>query len=112
MELYKEKYGDKINYELAKDLVKDLAVTDDSGRETGEKWTMEEAKGMGDKVGIDFDKVSKCEFYLVLNMIYSDYFKLAHKYGLPEVFYGEMAKAWFDDEDGAGDKTFRYFIHF
>lgn len=112
MDLYREKYGDTLNREIAESLVSEFAVTDGSDRKTGEHWTYEEAKALGDKIGVNWEKVSKCEYYTILNMMYSDYGKTIKKHGLPETFFGELANDWFMDADGEEDKTFRYFIHF
>lgn len=111
MELYKEKYGAMLNRDIAEDIVSKFAVTDGSDKPTGEHWTYDEAKGMGDKVGVNWEKVSKCEYYVVLNMMYSDYGKTVKKHGLPDSFLGELANDWFMDADGDQDKTFKYFIH-
>lgn len=111
MELYKEKYGEHINQELAKSIVYDFAVTDGSERESGEKWSMEETKSVGDKLGIDWEKINKCEWYVVMNMMYSDYYRTAKKHGLADPsFFAELSYDWFTDKDGAKDKTFRYFL--
>ena len=59
MNVYKEHYGEHINEHLAKCIVKDMAITDGSDRENGEKYTMENAVEIGQKMGIDFDKIKK-----------------------------------------------------
>lgn len=49
------------------------------------------------------------EFYAALNMIYSDYCKVAKQMGVdrPE-FYAFMAKAFLDDKDAEDDKLLKY----
>ena len=47
MNVYKEHYGEHINEHLAKCIVKDMAITDGSDRENGEKYTMENAVEIG-----------------------------------------------------------------
>lgn len=111
MELYKEKYGPMLNRDIAESIVSNFAVTDGSGATSGEHWNYDESKAMGDKVGANWEKISKCEFYTVLNMMYSDYGKTIKKHGLPDSFIGELALDWFNDADGEADKTFKYFIH-
>lgn len=111
MELYHEKYGNKINRELAEKIVSEMAVTDGSDRDSGEKWTFEESKAVAEKVGIDWEKVSKCEFYIVLNMMYSEHFRTGKKHSLSDIFYAELAYDWFNDSDSDDSKTFRHFIH-
>jgi hypothetical protein len=111
MNVYKEHYGEHINEHLAKCIVKDMAITDGSDRENGEKYTMENAVEIGQKMGIDFDKIKKCEWYLVLNMMYSDYYRTASQYGHTDYkFFANLAQDWFHDEDGLKDKTFLYFF--
>jgi len=103
--------GETITPELAKALVIDMAVTDGSERENGEKWTPAETNDVGTKIGIDFEKITKCEWYLVLNMMYSDYFTVGRKHGFNDwQFYAELAQAWFYDVDAKPNKTFKYFF--
>lgn len=111
MELYKEKYGAHINQELAESLAEGFAVTDGSSRENGIKWTMSETKEVGLKVGVDFDKINKCEWFLVMNMVYSDHYRTAKKRGLTEpTFFADLALDWFMDADAKPEKTFNYFM--
>ena len=110
MEYYAEHEG-YINKNLAEAIVKEMAVTDNSGRETGEKWTMEETTEAGRKAGVDFNIVKECEYYLVMNMFYSDYHAVMHKHGLDSyIIYAELAYAWFTDEDAKENKTVNYFL--
>lgn len=111
MELYREKFGDHINKEIAEEIVSGFAITDGSSRENGERWTFDEAKGLGEKLGADWEKISKAEYYIVLNNMYSDYYPTLKKHGLPETILGEFALDWFNDKDAEKDKTFKYFMH-
>lgn len=111
IEMYKEKYGEHIAPELAQSLVCGMAVTDNSGRPTGEKWTLAETKDAGSKIGINFEKVKPAEWYLVMNMMYSDYYRTAKKHGMTEPsFFADLSFDWFNDEDAETGKTFRYFM--
>jgi hypothetical protein len=51
-----------------------------------------------------------CEFWAVMNMLYSDYGKMLAKYNAdkPEV-YADMADAWLTDPDAAPHKVGRYY---
>lgn len=51
-----------------------------------------------------------CEFWAVMNMLYSDYGKVMTKYGAdkPEI-WADMADAWITDPDARGHKTGRYY---
>lgn len=76
----------------------------------GPHWTLEQAKQLQTQKNIDCDPV---EFWAALNMIYSDYFKAAKKFGVGGNvdFYAEMAKAFLDDKDAREDKMSRYFAY-
>lgn len=111
MQLYVEKYGKKIPREVAESIVKTFKVTDGSGRDNGEKWTFEEAKGLAEKLGADWEKISKCEYYLILNKEYSEHIQTVKKHGLPETFIGELAMDWFKDIEQNETKTFDAYIH-
>lgn len=51
-----------------------------------------------------------CEFWVVMNMLYSDYGKMLAKYNSdkPEV-YADMADAWLTDPDARPHKVGRYY---
>lgn len=51
-----------------------------------------------------------CEFWAVMNMLYSDYGKVMTKYGAdkPEI-WADMADAWITDPDARPHKTGRYY---
>lgn len=111
LEFYIAQNGEVITPELSKMLVEEMAITDGSDRTTGEKWTPAETNDVGIKMGIDFEKIPKCEWYLVLNMMYSDYYSVGKKHGMTDyTFYAELAYAWFHDVDGKDHKTFDYFF--
>lgn len=111
LDFYISQNGEVITPELAKSLVEEMAITDGSDRQTGEKWTPAETNDVGAHMGIDFDRIPKCEWYLVLNMMYSDYFVVGKKHGLVDyTFYAELAHAWFTDVDAVENKTFKYFF--
>lgn len=52
------------------------------------------------------------EFYAVINAMWSDYCKVAQKYGVDNVdFWADMAMAFLDDKDAEAEKAGRYFKH-
>lgn len=110
MQLYTEKYGEKINRDIAESIVMELPVID-SDRMSGEKWSYEDAKVMAERVGVNWDEVSKCEYYLVLNFMYSEHGKTGKKHGWQDTVYGELAYDWFYAVDAEPNKTFHFFIH-
>lgn len=112
MDFYISQNGEVITPELAKMFVEEMPVTDGSERTNGEKWTMEEAVEVGKNMNIDFNKIPICEWYLVLNMMYSDYFVVGRKHNLTDwQLYAELAHAWFYDVDAKQNKTFKYFFN-
>lgn len=73
----------------------------------GQHWTMEQAKQVMSRHGLRADPV---EFYVALNMMKSDYSKVAQKLGVDkEEFYACMADAFLNDEDAHKDKLARYY---
>ena len=111
LDFYISHNGEKITPDLAKMIVEDFAVTDNSGRPNGEKWTMEECSKLGESMGVDWSKIDKVEWYIVLNNEYSDKYIMAKKHGWPEPsIYGEFAMSWFNDVDAKENKTFKYFF--
>lgn len=73
----------------------------------GAHWTMEQTKELQEKKGISHDPV---EFFAAMNMMYSDYCKIAKRYNVNTAdFYASMAKAFLDDKDAAPDKLAKYY---
>ena len=70
------------------------------------KWTMEQTTAVMRQKGYDH---RPCEFWAVMNMLYSDYGKVMAKYSAdkPEV-WADMADAWITDPDVRPHKTGRY----
>lgn len=79
----------------------------------GPHWTMEQVKQVMAQKGIDCNPIS---YWLTINMIYSDFSKVAKELGVNNLdFYVKMAKAFLDDPDGGGEgkieKYFEYVVH-
>lgn len=66
----------------------------------GPHWTMSQTDAVANVAGVHVDKLT---FWACLNMMYSDYYGVAAKYGLdrPE-FYADLAKAFLMDKDAGG----------
>jgi hypothetical protein len=111
--LYKQAYGEKITKELADCFVKSMTVTDGTDRATGMKWNYDTSIEVGNKISIDWHKIDKIDFYIALNMMYSDYFTVAKSYDLQNdnLFFAKMAKAWLCDDDVASNKMYRYYFN-
>lgn len=84
-------------------------MTNEDGSK-GPHWTIEQTKQLQAQKHIDCDPI---EFWAAMNMIYSDYFKAAKKFGVGNNidFYVDMAKAFLDDKDAREDKIGRYFAY-
>lgn len=75
----------------------------------GAHWPMEQTSAILEQRGYSCDPA---EFYVVMNMMYSDYHNVFKRYGVESPdFYAEMSKAWIDDPDAKKDKTAEYFCH-
>lgn len=73
----------------------------------GPHWSMEQVKQAMAQKGIKADLI---QFYLALNMMYSDYCAVAKKMNVNNIdFYIGMAKAFLDDKDAGEDKLMRYY---
>lgn len=71
----------------------------------GPHYDMQQIMSVVEKMGIRFDEYSEKEFCMAVNMMYSDYCKVAKKFVAPDkelLFFAELAKAFLDDEDGPG----------
>lgn len=76
---------------------------------TGPHWTMEQTEQVRKQRGIECDQL---EFYVAMNMMYSDYCKAAEKANASNVdLYAYMAKAFLDDKDAKPHKLARYYHH-
>lgn len=91
--------------EMADTWMKNLSNEDGS---RGAHWTLEQTKQLQAQKNIDCDPI---QFWAAMNMVYSDYFKVAKKHGVGNNidFYIEMAKAFLEDKDARPDKISRYF---
>lgn len=76
----------------------------------GPHWTMEQTDKVMSQRGVKCDPV---QFWVTMNMIYSDYCRVFQKYGVGDKidFYADMAKAFLDDKDAMPDKLARYYAY-
>lgn len=66
----------------------------------GAYWSKMETTEVARNNGITFDTISEDDWYITMNMIYSDYSSIAKKYGVDSIsFYVDMAKQWLWDKD-------------
>ena len=73
----------------------------------GPKWTKEQVKPYMAQVGYHGPEY---KFWAIMNALYSDYCKVAKKYGVdrPE-YYAELTKAWLEDKDANPEKAGLYY---
>ena len=94
--LYKIVYGNHLTNELAHKWVAKMENKDGT---IGEHWAYEQTSQYADK----FDK---CDFYAILNMVYSDFYN--QKFDTST--YIELAKDWLGDKDVDDGKALRYYM--
>lgn len=94
--LYKIVYGEHLNEELAHKWVAKMENKDGT---KGEHWTYEQTSQYA-------DKLNKCDFYVALNMVYSDFYN--PKFDLAT--YIELAKDWLNDKDVDDGKLLKYYM--
>lgn len=70
---------------------------------TGPHWSMSQTDAVANITGVN---VKPCIWHTAMNMMYSDYYGVAAKYGLdrPE-FYADLAKAFLMDKDAGGPEA-------
>jgi hypothetical protein len=114
VEEMREKYPDKVEHFLLKvDLLLNPHFTKETSKyavskmknkdgTTGEHWNYDTTTKVLESKGYDF---KPCDWYYVLNMIYSDYYKS----GRSDETYIELACDFLDDEDAPDDKAKRYY---
>lgn len=80
----------------------------------GPHYDMQQIMSIAEKHNIRFEDFDEKEFCMAVNMMYSDYCKVAKKYVAPDkelAFFADLAKAFLEDEDGpeASEKLYLYF---
>lgn len=74
---------------------------------SGGHWPYEQTKQVLAQKAYNVDPL---EFYVAVNMMYSDYVKAAKEFNVNNVdFYACMAKAFLEDKDADGDKLISYY---
>lgn len=99
------KEKDHLTKEEAEEWVDQMRTKD--GR-PGKRWTYDEIRQYAGNYGISGEQ-KIIDFFVVLNMMYSDYCQVAKKLGVDRMdFYAGMAKAFMDDPDAAEGKLVKY----
>lgn len=103
-------YGPHFNEGCATEVVSHM-VNEDGTK--GAHWTIEQTTAFANQYGVSLTsgKFNKYDWFVVLNMIRSDYYRFilgATNSDNPKHFV-ELAKAWLNDKDVEDGKTWNYF---
>ena len=80
-----------------------------SGDHRGGKWKFDEIRQYAQNYGVTGEQ-KVIDFFAVMNAMYSDYHKVARKFGVDKTdFYAELAKAFLDDDDAVEGKARVYY---
>ena len=79
----------------------------------GEHFRKEQVKHACEQAGIDCEEFGEDVFCLAMNMMYSDYCKVAKKYGVdrPE-YYADLAKSFLRDKDFDGKPEEKLYLYY
>lgn len=95
---------DCLSWDEARHWLKKIRNADGS---TGAHWNIDQTSGIMDKLNIACDE---CEFWVTMNMLYSDYCGVAKKYEVDNAdFFACLAAAFLNDEDAVDDKLTAYY---
>lgn len=96
--LYKMAYGNQINEEVAKEIVREM-------KPAGQRWSINETEQMQRDYGMD--NIDPVSFYLVMNQGFNDYRDV---FGDNLDTYIRYAEAFICDEDAKPNKVLNYFL--
>lgn len=108
---YEAKHGPHFDEEHARKAVSKMENEDGS---RGQHWSVEETSALANQYGIRFNsKFNKYDWYVALNMVYSDYYKvIVNMTGSNNSkYFVELAKAWLSDKDIDEGKMWYYYIY-
>lgn len=77
----------------------------------GQHWTMDQTTAVMHEHSYDLDPV---EFYIVMNMLFSDFGRTLQGLGIPPSnadAYARLSKSWLCDSDAVPDKLHQYKLH-
>lgn len=103
-------YGPHFTEECATKVVSKMQNEDGT---MGQHWSLAETTAVASKYGVSFSprKYNKYDWYVALNMVYSDYYKFVidtlHTDDVKH--FVELAKAWLDDKDVTEGKMWYYY---
>lgn len=110
MEHHERMYGPHFNEESALKAVSKMENEDGS---RGEHWSLEETTAIANQHGINLkgEKFNKCDWYVALNMVRSDYYRAVVTMTSSDNLkhFVELAKAWLHDKDIEEGKMWYYY---
>ena len=111
-DVYEAINGPHFDEEHAREAVNNMENEDGS---KGPHWTVEETTAIANQMGVNLksDKCNKWDWYVAMNMIYSDYYKVISSItGRTDTkYFAEFAKAWINDKDISEGKMWHYYIY-
>ena len=79
----------------------------------GAHWTIGDVNSVVEKYDISLPDITETEFWLTMNMIYSDFCDVAEKHGVNNAeFYADMAKNWLYDEDAGVSPSQKLYCYY
>lgn len=108
---YESQHGPHFNEEYARKAVNKMENEDGS---RGPHWSIEETTQFANQYGVNLNgKFNRYDWYVALNMIYSDYYRVIMQItnSNSTKHYVEFAKAWLNDKDIDEGKMWYYFIY-
>lgn len=106
-DIYKKAYGEHLSEKICREWVSHMTE--------GEHWTYEQTTEVGNKAGINWNYMTKWEWYCALNGAYSDFYNVAKMYQVEDDpdYFAETAKAfWCNDEDVKHKTIFSYYFNY
>lgn len=104
MELYEVIEGPHFTEETSKYAV---SMFENQDGTKGEHWSMSDTKNVALSNGVSFDKFNDCDWYYVLNLMYSDYYSTI---GSNIPVYISLAKDWLTSKNAPIGKAFKYWM--
>ena len=110
LERHERMYGPHFNEECALKVVSKMQNEDGT---KGQHWSLSEAIALANRYGVSLntEHYNKYDWYVALNMIYSDYYSVTRNISVSDQtkFFIELAKAWIKDKDVDEGKMWYYY---
>ena len=100
-------YLHEIENVVHQDIKPDNVMINSDGTK-GAHWTLEETTSMAKNEGITFQHFNEYDWFYVINMIYSDFYKV---FGSNTNMYVKTALEWLTDADVKAGKAYRYYVN-